>query len=327
MNDIFSHYSDYEGQYNNGLTNHLPMVIIALYKMGASDDRAREYSKWYIENRKVDKLKRSNITIDEENWLDHLGKHRYELEYRDFFKETLDETGMEKLLEIYLNRLLDGLAAAAFHGIIRVSYGLEINNHSEIINGLAYLAITYQPIILKVGLSYSTIEARFETLSQNQHFRSKKFDGRSIFARVDEVVKDQLFYDTVTKVKVDDESLAKIRRSVINLYAKTRNFTVLHLVTSTHAMRTIVNYCTDIEKTIQNFWISLQVAYLSTNCVQLNIDEKIEVDFSWDQILKLAITKRNDHTIKFVYTCYSEYKLDNDPIYIINAYKEVKDSL
>ena len=327
MDKIVSHFSSYSGSYKNGLTNHLPMVLFALSGMGGSEISLMEYGNWYIESRKVEKLIPSTIEIDGSNWEEHLGKHKYEFEYRSFFNEEVEKFGLEQVLKLYLPRLMEGLPAAAFHGIIRLSYGLENKNSDEIVSSLAYFATTYLPVTLDLNLPLDGISSRFKQLSKSSYFKAKNFTGNSIFGRIEEVNHDNETLSLLKGVKVDDSTLSEIRKAVIELYHKTGNFTVLHLVTSTHAMRIILDYVENREELINLFWISLQIGYLTTNCTPLKETDITDSTLSWNQVIKLALTKKNDHTIKLVYTCYSEYQQDKNPLYLDVSVKEIEGSV
>lgn len=108
-----------------GLTFHLPMEIVALRDAGASDAT--------IEQRKQERLLDAQA-----DGLTDPPLYRWAVRrYTGTAQRLLSGDGPETVRDI--EPLAEGLAGAAFHGLIRLGYGAWQRDESEIARGLAYL--------------------------------------------------------------------------------------------------------------------------------------------------------------------------------------------
>src|SRR5476649_918578 len=67
------------------LANHLPMVLVALHRLGASDERLREYFAWYREANRLQPTPAPVATVERANWSAAFGDRGRETDYRSFF--------------------------------------------------------------------------------------------------------------------------------------------------------------------------------------------------------------------------------------------------
>jgi hypothetical protein len=100
------------------------------------------------------------------------------------------------------------------------------------------------------------------------------------------------------------------------LYANTYDFTMLHAVTSNHALRLVLTYIQDKEQAFLSYWNALLAAYVTLHCPiikELRISENDLPD--WEEIFSRAIQSSDEHVIKFVYTCFEESQIYDNPAY------------
>src|SRR5580658_9023458 len=67
------------------LANHLPMVLVALNRMGASDERLEAYAHLYHRRNGLVPVSARIGEINRDTWRDFLGQREREGDYRTFF--------------------------------------------------------------------------------------------------------------------------------------------------------------------------------------------------------------------------------------------------
>ena len=58
-------------------------------------------------------------------WQDLLGDHRLLPEWMGYFERAIDEDGWRDVVQTWVPRLMPGLVAALFHGVIRTSHAVR----------------------------------------------------------------------------------------------------------------------------------------------------------------------------------------------------------
>lgn len=322
----------YQAQYRRGLANHMSMSLIALSKLQISDDKLESF---FIKNCKKLEImtEPKGLKITDRTLLQYLGKHENYADLVVFFSEQLSILGFEKMLKKYLSILLPGIAAGAFHGLLRTAYGLFIYeqekeiSEQEIVRGLAYWADTFLPlgfvdkeekpesipsIIEKLDYrKLQDVRAQLVKSGHHQHL---------IFEQMKFSVEQIKFNSQVKRTNYSSENLASIAAFSIALYNDTYDFTALHAVTATHAFRSLLPFILDKDDALNYFWRAIFASYLTVGapCIEkLNrLDDVMAVQMSWEKIIDSARLSSDDHVVKFVYSCLEEYKHYHNPLYI-----------
>ena len=63
--EIIDRHRIFDVEYYHQFTNHLPMSLIALYKMGADEERIERFASFYI--KRLKKIQRTDFVINREN--------------------------------------------------------------------------------------------------------------------------------------------------------------------------------------------------------------------------------------------------------------------
>src|SRR5712691_6809136 len=90
------------------LSNHLPMVLVALARLGASDQRLRQYYAFYRDTNRLRRAPADGRRIDPGNWREHRGDRRLEGDYRAFFAGEVRRLGAAGAERAYLPDLVTG---------------------------------------------------------------------------------------------------------------------------------------------------------------------------------------------------------------------------
>src|SRR5882724_4966076 len=144
LKPLLARAREYHPEYRGGLCNHLPMVLIALDRMGASPARLQRYATAYLKN--MEPAPMPGAGIDESDWQEWLGEQDAYADYLGFFRREVGRLKARAALRAYLPTLARGVAAAAFHPPIRTAFGVIGDDPEEVAVGLAYWASRHLPL-------------------------------------------------------------------------------------------------------------------------------------------------------------------------------------
>ena len=133
----------FSGEFPDFLANHLPMVLVAMHRLGGSDERLNAFFATYRDNNRLSPPPVRVAPIARENWDASLGDRARESDYIAFFLSEVARLGARAAIAAYLPTLLPGLAASATHGLMRLAYGVLREDDAEIATALGYWAATY----------------------------------------------------------------------------------------------------------------------------------------------------------------------------------------
>ena len=294
----------------NVTANHAPMVLIALYRMGADHDQLRQYyAKVEIGSTASEKRALQAQRIDRGSWTKYLGIFGAWSSYRQFFQDEIGKHGVQEVLASYLPPLMRGVAGHAFHPLIRVGYGIDLNDKDEIAFGLAYWASAYLPAP-EIAKTKSRVDpaGMLNELKNSEWLRGVKPHGQNIARRIGQFYAHEEFRRLVRPIELDsDRPLDAIAQAIAEAFRGHHHFTMLHGVTSCHAMRMILPYCEKQEEVLSMYWFSVCAAYLSVINVPVDLFHPLpDREANWPRKQKDAIATGNEHTIKLAYTCLKE---------------------
>jgi len=283
----------------NGNTNHLPMALIALEKLGANTSQLEAYYANYAPSLIALESNRQYLVSD---WKQELGNKSAFDRYLAYFMQEVDREGIKVTLKHYLDYLMKGCGASAFHALIRLSYGIQVDNRAEVAFGLADLASNYFPVELPTRSELGLGQIVENALTIYDGVETK---GSLISSRMMSVIQ----HDVFNKVNLTPESMAleELAELVAELYLQSRDFTVLHAVTSCHAMRYIAPYFNQPTQSLRYYWTAVIAAILSVENLRLSAQANNPPKPLSDFDLNVALTSDDSHVIKLVWSCVDEY--------------------
>ena len=242
--------NQFDGQYGEQLSNHLPMALIALSRHGATDTQLDEFFAKYA--RRLRPKMPADLTLTTATWKDFLGKHVHHDAYVRFFAQESLSLGREKMLRTYVPQLVPGLAGGAFHGVIRSAYGIDADCDSEIAEGLAHWAVTYLPLSDEMAMTRDAVDPyqALASLSSDSAWDELHVEASNIFGRMIQYAVTERFQRDVAPLPKAFRDLQMLSRLTVDVYATTADFTALHLVTTSHALRLLLPYCGDLRVAI-----------------------------------------------------------------------------
>lgn len=183
-------------------SNHMAHGIIALHKLGASENRITDFINTlgkYLEIPDSSNHKGENPDappIDEKELDNLLGKRKYFYEIKNRFKIKLAESdSLEAFIQKEFPPLSRGMSCSALHGLIHVGYGYNARNSTVVCEGIAYLHHSYSPLLFHTGDPEIGIEnfgkgpcsilEILEQLRSDTKLRQVMLDGAKKFAESD----------------------------------------------------------------------------------------------------------------------------------------------
>lgn len=290
-----------------GTTNHCPMALVALARMGATPARLQAFHARWIERFAIlegDPV----ITVAADNWTAQRGESASFASLRDYFVAWIKQDGVNHVLQTVFGNMPPAPATGAFHALIRIAYGLEAAHAGEIAAGLAAYVVNNLPIplVMRARAPAASVRAGFAQLAALMNNRDWP-DG-AITGRLRAVAADLAFQQVAPAPPQNAHLLDDIAEVAIHLYWQTRNFTVLHMVTGVNAAR-VAAACLSAEQAASltdALWSSLCAAYVSVGAPTLVESQIPAASRDWPQLFAQAIQSDDDHVIKMVYTCFRE---------------------
>jgi hypothetical protein len=311
LNALLDCVATMEPEYNGGLSNHLPMALVALQRMGAPDARLDAYYAFYAPRLGV--LDTKQEESQDFQWPDVIGNlDKFRL-VRHYFLTQLMSEGREKVLKDVLPTLFKGVGAAAFHGLIRTAYALQVQHDGELAAALSYWTCRFLPLTESEPKSGEM--AVGEWIKPFLSITAPSEDSGLIFEKMRVTASSKHFSQLLNGLSVDESTLSCLSRYASELYLKQKNFTVLHLITGTHAARLLMPWISDQESAIRYFAVAyaagLATASINSDAANSPPTEELE----WNEIISRAIKDQNDHVIKLVYSCVHEATYYGSPVY------------
>ncbi|WP_281561362.1 questin oxidase family protein [Thalassomonas sp. RHCl1] len=319
LTSLLEKAGNYHPLYGGGLATHLPMVLVALNRLNAPDSKLiRTFDEGINGLESLGSLEKV-IAVDSIGQA--LGNTKSFESYLTYFKSELETYGVEVVLKKALPVLIPGIAASAFHALIRLAYAIEVNNQSEIAIALAYWSAEYQSFELSGEAKDESLEGILTRLSPLGE--DYEFSPGIIVNRMSEI--GILLKRNECTIQPRSIDLSSLRSFALKSFYLRDDFTLLHTVTGCHAFSIVMPYLENKEAALRELWKAILVAYLSTG---LSYEDKaIEIpagsrDFS--PIIERALVSDDSHVIKLVYTCFCEYQKWNNPLYYLVAQRAVR---
>jgi len=291
--------ASWDAEYGHNLASHLPMALTALARLGADDARREAFAHAYA-TRLHAAPPRAPWPAGEA-WQGRFGDPHAWPAYRSLFDDWIDYEGAPVVLAQALPALLRGVGAAAFHGPIRAAYAVAAGHSHELADALAYWACRWfalgPPPRGGAEREPATLLARLRVAKP----------GPSLIAeRMALATTDPAVAAAVPTLHIDREAtLGQLATLAARLYAQTRNFTVLHLVTSAHALRVLLPWLDDddVADALGHYWLAYAAGHVASGLAQGVGPALPGAALPWATIVARAIASDDDHLIKLVDSC------------------------
>lgn len=265
-------------------------MLLAMHGLGS--DQATIESKHPSYIGRLDRAE-TNSPVVVNRFEDGIGKRAAYRSLISYLDESIALRGVEETLAEYLPRVLSGWVRHAFHGTIRLAYGIRFEVESEVAAGLAYLACAGpDERLAKIGAVASPSD-RF-AWPPSIDIASSRFDDR-----YEEVIQADTF--AVHTHILENNSLG-VAEEVLDIFNHTQDFFALHMVTGLHA----IEICAEaIESKVDGLMnAGLAAAYLAIGApmfVQHARPKPLRMDFA--------------HEVKVAFSCLDQAQRLNSQRY------------
>ncbi len=306
----------------SGGGNHIPMVLIALYRMGGSAEQMRRYVRLFNLQpeaaKPIDASWKDKITL--ENWQRHLGRGDFH-GFIDFFERWVQATSLETVLKESVPFLIRRSNAGAYHPLLRLGYAIDYGDREEIVHSLAGWAGGSPSPDFDIQAPPVAPDALLSEITQKMSdFRLGPSGGIEDSAK--QVYAQKAFYESLKPVRVPDTNpMERISEIIMEAFTQTKDFTLLHAVTSCQAVRLMVPYLRFPQESLSWYWHSVCANYLvvSKEHPRFGKDSVTGGSPGWKELLLQAAASDvsnvsvYEHRVKLVYSCWLDsqhYKRD-----------------
>lgn len=287
--------ADHDAEYAGELSNHLPMALLALQRLGADAGRVQAFAAAYAQRLRPAPAAQAWVAGDA--WASRLGEPAAWSAYRDLFAAWLQHEDAGEVLGAALPRLMAGCGGAAFHGLIRTAYAVQSAHRRELADALAYWACRWADS--GPDEAAATQDADAAAVLRRLPLPSRPPAGRLISQRMAQVQAQPGFAAATARLQVDDGTLERLARGAAELYAASGNFTVLHLLTSAHALRVLLPFIDEPLPAVRAYWRAFAAAWAASGARDMGALPPQP----WTRITAFARASDDDHVIKLVYSC------------------------
>ena len=306
------------------LANHLPMILVALDRLGAGPERQAAFFDTYDIEKGLVPAPAPVAAVDAGSWTSVLGDRRREADARLFFTGEVMSRGIGRTVNAYLPRLAPGVAGSALHPVMRLAYGLLRDDPAEVGAALGYWACCYLPLP-PAGASTADTDDPGAVL-----VRVAALPGLRALPAYDHLwhairaaAADPDFAPAVDWLRIDEATPARVAATALALYAATMDFAALHAVTGAHWVRVVSRVCPD-PMLLRCFWQSVAALVPSIGFPSLPTSEELDAMSrlscpDWPLIMSTAVASDDEHDISLVFSASEEDKIYGDPLYRVVA--------
>jgi hypothetical protein len=281
------------------LSSHLPMGLVALKALGADEARLRRFAA--TESAHLQPAPPPAAWPAGDAWPGRFGDIGAFAAYQDLFRQWLADEGAADVLGQVLPPLMPGCAAAAFHGVIRTAAALRAGHAGELAAGLAYWAARHQ----RLGGLPAAGGTVADPLPLLRRLHAMPPDRPLIALRMADAAADAALRRAVPRLTIGPETLPQLARLAARAYAGSGNFTALHMVTASHAVRLLASQL-DGEAALRDalrwFWQAWATALVAA-CLKPLPPVPL---LPWPVIVERALAQDDVHVIKLVDACRAE---------------------
>lgn len=310
-------------EFEHTFANHAPMVLAALERIGGTPPEMRRFFDHYRHSKQLLPAGSTQTPLNAQTWQSAIGMRDREPDLRVFFIAQVDELGIEQTLKLTLPVLAPGVAASAFHALMRTAYGVLRQNEQDIGIALAYWAATYLPLPPSRGAKPVTddpavVLAMTATIAPLHDLQLHELLWQNI--RDSTTVAE--FAPVVDWLDVGPDTMARMADVAIRLFAATQHFAALHVVTGLHWIRLIAPYCapTTLDTLLRVFWQAIAALLPELGFPTMPSDEVVQrwrmiATPDWADIHAAARQSFDEHDISIAFSAHEEMALYGDPLY------------
>ena len=139
-------------------------------------------------------------------------------------------------------------------------------------------------------------------------------DAGLITLRMTAFAETAAFRDGADRLAVHGGTLLELATQALAIYLRTKNFTVLHLITSAHALRLLMPWLAEPIVAVRHY-ARAYAAGVAASGVKFDAPMIAVNVLPWPEALRAGAASDDEHVIKLVYACHEEWKVTGDADY------------
>jgi hypothetical protein len=301
---------DLDAEYRGHYANHRPMALVALHALGADSARMRAWAAAYSAQLQAAPAPQRWPAGDA--WAERLGDPAAWPLYRGLFREWLLHEGADAMLQQVLPQLMAGCGGAAFHGLLRTASAVRAGHGAELADGLAYWASRWLPLGRDDAAATASTTAPAADLGSLLARLQRAAPGRAptqdfIVVCMAEVAArpgfDAAAAAFAAGVAALPQAELELARHAAALYAARADFTLLHLITSAHALSLLQPWLDDPAPALRAYARAYAAAWLASGAPARAPAVQADKLPSRSALATAALRSDNEHVIKLVDVC------------------------
>lgn len=311
----------------SGLTNHLPMALVAKAGLGAPSAELKRFADRY--SLRLAEIPEGSVELSRSTWHLAVGKPAAYPDLLRFFSQEVEVLGIEELVRKYLPSLLSGISGAAFHGVIRLAYALDVRSTNRVSAALAYLA-SNAAVLAPIEQIDSTTDSPEKLLRELSTTREWSAIPRMklISDEMSWVAAQSHFSRVTSSLDVSDKTPNLLAEAALKVYASTDDFTALHGVTGMEALMRIREFVEDAATYDRLSFQALAAAYMTIGAPEVCSEARLSELVSQDDVDLEFVTARaamsdDEHVAKLVFTSSRLFAATPNPLYLFVAQRAV----
>lgn len=312
------------------LANHVPMVLIALDRMGASPERLADWYWHYKTDHKLHPPAPPQAAIRRDNWDEALGARGRESDYRAFFIGEVERVGIDGAIRAYVPQMMQGIAGSALHPLMRLAYAVLKNDRIEAGTALGYWAACHLPLPGPTGRPPDTDDpaAVLAAMGDVAGIRTYQPETDLLWHNIREVAALPDFAPVIDRLAMGPETPGKMAETALAVFAATMDFSALHAVTGMHWARLIAPHLDDPLPLYRAFWQVIAALVPKIGFPALPTAEALDAMRAtpvpdWPAIRNAAIASHDEHDVSLVFSASQEQEAWGDRLYQVVAARRV----
>ncbi|HZF79913.1 MAG TPA: questin oxidase family protein [Rubrivivax sp.] len=293
-------------EYGQGLSNHLPMALHALAELRADGNRLRTAFDRYLDAHRLPAMTESGAMLAD--WPATRGDIARYADLRATFDDLLARRGIDGTLRSAVPQLWPGAVGAAFHGLIRTAHAVQAGHIGELAAALAYWAARWQalpiPTVQRPAASFPDWARALEAAAQRLQPPGGLIAERAVNAAASPD------YAELAATAPLLEGWSELVDWGAGLYARSGNFTVLHIVTGTRAARVMAPWAGDPAAARSAFLRATVAAALASHLAVHGSPGVQPEEFDWHMARVGARASDDEHVIKLIHALHEMRRWD-----------------
>lgn len=324
---LLAEMPDWGSEFDRTFANHAPMVLTALARIGGSPQQMRRFFDHYRAYKNLRPFAVPSQTLGDDDWQSAIGHRDREPDLRLFFSRQVAKRGIDGALRQFLPVLAPGIAASAFHALMRTAYGVLRANETDIAVALGYWAATYLALPPATGTPPITgdpaeVLRRVAGIEVLHHLVLHEL----LWQNIRDATATEEFRPVVDWLDIGPDAMEQMASVAIRAFAATQHFAALHVVTGLHWIRLVTPCCErqTLGVMLRVFWQAI-AALMPEMGFPILPDERMvdrwrRLDApGWDDIHAAAAASFDEHDISFAFSAFEEMKVYGDPLYRVAA--------